>query len=318
MSSSVSVDASTSTYDIVHTTTYAYSESVLVSQHVARLSPRPLPHQRCVEHTLHIDPEPAVRNEHLDYFGNRTTFFSIEQRHRALTVTARSRVIVAPRSVPASGPERGGEPMEGGLEMPPGGVPAWEAATDRTVLPIDALECVFDSPSIRRSQKFSEYAAPCFPAGRPLDEALAELTRQIFEDFVFEPGSTTVTTDLEDVFTRRRGVCQDFAGVQMSCLRSLGLAAQYVSGYLETIPPPGLPRRIGADASHAWVAVYCPGVGWLESDPTNNMVPSTAHLTVARGRDYGDVSPIRGVILGGGEHSLHVSVDVARVDVAPG
>lgn len=313
MSSSVSVDASPSTFDVVHTTAYAYSESVLVSQHVARLSPRPMPHQVLVDHTLHVDPEPAARNEYLDYFGNRTTFFSIEQSHRSLTVTARSRIVVAPRSVVLTDADPAGAQAD---EAPAASVPAWEAATSREVMPIDALECVFDSPSIRRSSQFAEYAAPCFPPGRPLNEALADLSRQIFEDFAFDPGSTTVATDVAEAFKRRRGVCQDFAGVQIACLRSLGLAAQYVSGYLETLPPPGLPRRIGADASHAWLAVYCPGIGWLETDPTNNMVPSTGHVTVARGRDYGDVSPIRGVILGGGGHSLHVSVDVVRVDVA--
>lgn len=310
MSSSVSVDTSSVTYEVVHTTAYAYAESVLVSQHVARLSPRDLPHQVCVQHALTIDPEPAARAEHLDYFGNRTTLFSIERGHRALTVTARSRVIVGLRS---SSGEQSVEQAAGGGTVSGRSLP-WELATDRASLPVEALECLFDSPSIRRSSQFADYAASSFPPGRPLDEALRELTQRIFDDFTFEPGATTVTTDLQDVFRSRRGVCQDFAGIQIACLRSLGLAAQYVSGYLETLPPPGRPRQIGADASHAWLAVYCPGVGWIEVDPTNNMRPSTAHLTLAHGRDYSDVSPIRGVILGGGDHSLHVSVDVARVD----
>lgn len=317
MSSSVSVDASPVTYEIVHTTAYSYAESVLVSQHIARLSPRDLAHQQCLQHALAIDPEPVVRAEHLDYFGNRTTFFSIERGHRSLTVTARSRVTVGPRVLPAPEPEWPGGAAEGG-HTASAPFPPWEAASDRAALPIEALECVFDSPSIRRSSAFADYAAPSFPAGRPLDEAVQELTRRIFEDFTFEPGTTTVTTDLQDVLKSRRGVCQDFAGVGIACLRSLGLAAQYVSGYLETLPPPGRPRQIGADASHAWLAVYCPGVGWLETDPTNNMQPATAHVTLARGRDYGDVSPIRGVILGGGDHSLRVSVDVVRVEDSPG
>ena len=312
MSSSVSVDATPATYEIVHTTAYSYSESVLVSQHIARLSPRDLPHQTCVQHALTIDPEPAARGEHLDYFGNRTTFFAVERSHRSLTVTARSRVTVRPRGA-GVGPAAH-DRLQPDLDGTPDSLPPWEVATDRDLLPLEALECVFDSPSIRRSSQFADYAASSFPSGRPLDEALQELTQRIFDDFTFEPGATTVTTDLQDVFKSRRGVCQDFAGVGIACLRSLGLAAQYVSGYLETLPPPGRPRQIGADASHAWLAVYCPDVGWLETDPTNNMRPSTSHVTLARGRDYGDVSPIRGVILGGGDHSLQVSVDVARLD----
>jgi len=141
-----------------------------------------------------------------------------------------------------------------------------------------------------------------------------DLTGRIYADFAFDAEATDVTTSLSDVFRLRRGVCQDFARAEIACLRALGLPALYVSGYLETVPPPGKPRRIGADASHAWLAVYCPGSGWIDVDPTNNMLPSTGHITLGWGRDYGDVSPIRGVILGGGEHSLHVSVDVVRVD----
>jgi transglutaminase-like putative cysteine protease len=284
------------TYEVAHTTRYEYSESVSVSHHIARLTPRVLPHQECPHHELQIEPAPVGTRTHLDYFRNRATFFAMEGAHKALIVRAMSRVVVRPRSVPV-----------------PAGTPPWEGARDHDVLPLDAIECLFDSTSIRASEELAAYARPSFPPGRPVLEAVLELTRRIHEDFVFDPRATTIGTPLNDVFRLRRGVCQDFTRLEIACLRSMGLAAQYVSGYLETVPPPGTPRLAGADASHAWLAVYCPGTGWLEVDPTNNLVPSTRHVTLAWGRDYSDVSPIRGVILGGGDHSLQVNVDVIRV-----
>ena len=292
----MSADASV-LFDVVHRTTYQYNQAVSVSQHIARLTPRLLAHQLCVEHRLAVAPAPAVQTEHVDYFGNRATVFAMRGGHRHLRVDAYSRVRLQPRR------------MLRRHESPP-----WEAATNRDLLPLEALDCALDSPSIRSAPEYAAYARESFTPGRPLLEGLLDLNRRIFEDFTFEPGATTVTTDLAEVFRTRRGVCQDFACFGIACLRSLGLAAQYVSGYLETVPPPGQPRRIGADASHAWLAVYCPGFGWIEADPTNNLLPSTAHVTLASGRDYGDVSPLRGVILGGGHHVLAVNVDVVRVE----
>jgi transglutaminase-like putative cysteine protease len=283
-------------YEVLHTTRYGYSESVSVSHHIARLSPRVLPHQACVHHELQVEPAPAVTKTHQDYFGNPMTFFAMEGAHKSLTVRARSRVVITPKSLPA-----------------PASTPPWEAARDHDALPVDAIECLFDSASIRASEELVAYARPSFPPGRPLLEAVAELTRCIHEDFTFDTQATTVGTPLSDVFRLRRGVCQDFARLGIACLRSLGLAAHYVSGYMETVPPPGTPRLAGADASHAWLAVYCPGSGWIDVDPTNNLLPSTTHVTLAWGRDYSDVSPIRGVILGGGDHALQVNVDVIRV-----
>jgi len=296
MPSRVSADASV-LYDVVHTTSYQYSEAVSVSQHIARLTPRLLPHQLCLEHWLTIVPAPALQTEHVDYFGNRATVFAMRGGHRQLRVDAHSRVRLQPRRVLRR------------HESPP-----WEAATNRDLLPLEAVDCVVDSPLLRSAPEYGAYARESFTPGRPLLEALLDLTRRIFEDFTFEPGATTVATNLAEVFRTRRGVCQDFACFGIACLRSLGLAAEYVSGYLETVPAPGQPRRIGADASHAWLAVYCPGFGWIEADPTNNLLPSTGHVTLACGRDYGDISPLRGVILGGGRHLLSVSVDVARVE----
>jgi transglutaminase-like putative cysteine protease len=293
----VSADRSPVKYEIVHTTEYNYSESVAVSHHLAHLSPRVLPHQQPLHHDLQIEPVPAVMTTHTDYFGNPATFFAMQGAHKRLTVRARSRVAVQATEVP-----------------PPSDTLPWEAAADRAALPLEALEFVFDSSAlITPGAELRAYARAAFPPRAPLLEAVLELTRRIHEDFTFDREATTVATPLAAVFRSRRGVCQDFARLEIACLRSVGLPARYVSGYLETLPPPGRPRLVGADASHAWVAVYCPGVGWLHVDPTSNVMPSQGHVSVAWGRDYSDVSPIRGVILGGGKHTLRVNVDVVRL-----
>jgi len=296
MPNSASAELSVVTYEVVHRTQYTYSQPVMVSHHLARLGPRTLSYQECLDHTLRIEPAPAVQAAHTDYFGNATTFFAMQGPHTGLAVTARSTVSVTPRSLP-----------------PPSNTPSWEVAAVRSSLPLLALDGLFDSLTADAAKTALEYARPSFPQGRPYLEAVLDLTGRLYADFTFDPEATTVTTSLADVFRLRRGVCQDFARAGIACLRALGLPALYVSGYLETVPPPGKPRRVGADASHAWIAVYCPGSGWIDVDPTNNMLPSTGHITLGWGRDYGDVSPVRGVILGGGEHTLQVSVDVVRV-----
>jgi transglutaminase-like putative cysteine protease len=234
--------------------------------------------------------------EHVDYFGNPMTFFATQSAHKRLSVQARSTVEVnlLPQPVLSS-------------------APAWERAADRTSMPLDAIECVLDPAPPRLRAALAAYTRASFRAERPLLEAVADLTARIHAEFTYDRGATTVATPLAQVFSSRRGVCQDFARLEVACLRSLGLAARYVSGYLETTPPAGVSRLIGADASHAWLAVHAPGLGWVDVDPTNNLFPSDRHITLAWGRDYSDVSPIRGVILGGGEHSLRVSVDVSRV-----
>ncbi|HTF67752.1 MAG TPA: transglutaminase family protein, partial [Edaphobacter sp.] len=187
-------------------------------------------------------------------------------------------------------------------------------ANDHTPAGLEAYQFVFESPRIRIRPEFAAYALQSFTPGRPLAEALLDLTARIHKDFRFDSKVTNVRTPTEEVFRKRRGVCQDFAHLQIACLRSLNLAARYVSGYLRTYPPPGRPRLVGADASHAWVSAYCPGIGWLDMDPTNNLVPSDGHVTLAWGRDYGDISPLRGLILGGGAHTLKVSVDMEPLD----
>ena len=284
-------------YEVLHTTEYAYTESVAVSHHMARLRPRDLPHQRCVHHELDIEPAPAVTSTHVDYFGNAVTFFAMQGAHKSLIVRARSTV-----------------EADGSTRAAPAETPPWETATDRSALTLDALEFLFDSTDPAPTPGLEPYARASFQKGRPLLEAVVELTGRIHDEFTFDSKATTVATPLGDVFKSRRGVCQDFARLEIACLRTLGIPAQYVSGYLETVPPPGTPRLLGADASHAWLAVYCPGIGWIPVDPTNNLLPSDTHITLAWGRDYDDVSPVRGVILGGGAHTLRVQVDVVRIE----
>jgi transglutaminase-like putative cysteine protease len=288
----------TTRYEIVHTTEYNYSDSVALSHHVARLSPRSLAYQESVAHELQIDPSPAVTSRYQDYFGNGVTFFAMLGAHKRLTVRARSQVSLSSPTPPV-----------------PSETAAWETATDQTALPFEALEFVFDGMGSKGASEMGTFARQSFPPGRPLLEAVIDLTARIHSQFTFDPKATTVATPLSEFFRARRGVCQDFARLEIACLRTLGLAARYVSGYLETVPAPGTPRLLGADASHAWLAVYCPEIGWIHVDPTNNLLPSDRHVILAWGPNYSDVSPIRGVILGGGDHSLRVNVDVNRLEV---
>ena len=285
-------------YQITHHTTYTYGSDVSVSHHVAHLTPREFPRQHCREHKLLLTPAPAVTSSRDDYFGNPTTFFTLEGAHRELVITSRSVIEVAPTQHPA-----------------PETTPPWETIRGRCLgdghePAHEAGEYVFQSPYVPRREEYSRYAAACFPERRRLLAGVIELTGKIFHEFKFDPKATTIATPLEQVLKEKRGVCQDFAHFQIACLRSLGLPARYVSGYLETLPPPGKPKLVGSDASHAWVQVWCGDAGWIDVDPTNNLLPSDRHITVAWGRDFSDVSPIRGVVVGGGKHTLDVGVDV--------
>jgi transglutaminase-like putative cysteine protease len=290
------------TYRIVHNTTYRYKQPVSFGTHVTYLIPRSLPHHACISHELVVTPAPDSLRERFDYFGNRFTFFTIQEPHGELNIEARSRVLV-----------------EGPSVKWPESAPAWDEVvrslgSDHSEAGLEAYQFVFESPRVSPGSGFAAYAAPSFPPARRLTEALLDLTARIHKDFRFDSRATTVRTSPEEVLRSRRGVCQDFAHLQVACLRSLSLAARYVSGYIRTYPPPGRPRLVGADASHAWVSVYCPGTGWLDVDPTNNLIPSESHVTLAWGRDYGDVSPVRGVILGGRDHKLQVRVDMEPLD----
>ena len=291
-------------YKILHRTTYRYKHSVSVGNHVACLKPRSTPRQQLIKVELKILPTPATCVERTDYFGNRQCLFTVQEPHKELVVEARSEVRVSAEKTAR---------MQDGI--------SWEEVArtipfDLSREGLEAEQFVFESPRIRVRQEFAEYAMQSFTPGRPMQEALLDLTARIHTDFLFDSKVTNVRTPPEEVFKKRRGVCQDFAHVQIACLRSLNLAARYVSGYLRTYPPPGRPRLIGADASHAWVSAYCPGSGWLDVDPTNNVVPSDGHVTLAWGRDYGDVSPLRGLVLGGGDHTLRVGVDMEPVGMA--
>ncbi len=288
-------------YKLIHRTTYKYRYPVSFGNHVACLKPRSFLQNCLLQNDLKIEPTPTTLTERTDYFGNCLFFFTVEEPHTKLVVEATSQVVI---SADPNG------------TLPPS--PPWEDSTtplarDHTSEGLEAYQFQFESPRIRIRPEFAAYALQSFTPGRPMREALFDLTTRIYKDFRFDAKATNVRTPTEEVFKRRGGVCQDFAHVQIACLRSINIAARYVSGYLRTYPPPGKPRLVGADASHAWVSAYCRGVGWLDMDPTNNVAPTDGHVTLAWGRDYGDVSPLRGLILGGGGHTLKVEVDLEPI-----
>lgn len=285
--------------EVRHETAYAYGSPVELAQHVAFLRPRDDAAQRLLDFQLSIEPTPSWRTDAIDGFGNTRTVFALTAPHESLRVRTRS--IVAPVAAAA-----------------PGLAPAWEAARERWRYvsgqpPQAAAEFVFPSPLLPSHAALRDWARPSFPPGRPLDEAALDLMHRLHAEFAYAPEATHVATPLLEAFERREGVCQDFAHVLIAGLRALGLAARYVSGYLLTEPPAGQPRLLGADASHAWVALALPqadgGTVWLELDPTNDCVAAASHVRLAFGRDYGDVTPLRGVIRGGGRHRLEVRVD---------
>jgi transglutaminase-like putative cysteine protease len=286
-------------YTITHTTTFQYAGRVSISQHAAHLRPRKAPRQSVKRFRLKVSPKASDERVLTDYFGNPQNFFVVEGQHNRLEVSAISEVEVEPA------PKRDAA-----------STPAWETLSyyfdnDGLAGGEDRAHCIFDSPMIRANRALADYAKPFFKDGRPILEGAVDLCSAIHKDFAFDPTATTVSTPLEEMFLKRRGVCQDFAHLQIGCLRSLGLPARYVSGYILTAPPPGQPKLLGSDASHAWVSVYCgEQMGWVDLDPTNDLLTSDQHITVAWGRDYEDVSPLRGQITGTGSHSLFVAVDV--------
>jgi len=295
------------TYRVTHRTEYRYESEVSASYGELHLLPRDFPGQVCRESELRIEPEPEDFRERTDFYGNRTAYFAVLEAHTRLSITAESVVDVDGR--------------QGGLAL--AGDQPWETARDRLRLDeagdlLEARDFLLDSPMVAVSPALLAYAAPSFPGGRPIVEALADLTSRINRDFTYKPGSTSVATSLTELLERRQGVCQDFALLAIGCLRSLGLAARYVSGYIETYPPPGRPRIVGADASHAWASSFVPDVGWVDLDPTNDQFVGDRYVTTAWGRDYRDVSPVKGVIYTEStSDEMEVSVDVARVDESP-
>lgn len=276
-----------------HTTTYLYGSPVAVCQTQLHLKPRSMPRQRVVSNEIEIRPEPAFQLTREDYFGNEFTYFSIHEPHQTLTVTSISQVELHPE-----------EPPHEGL------TPPWEEARDEvraasTDEIFRAREFTFRSPFVKVGPEFAAYAEASFEPGRPIAEATWDLCHRIFKEFRYDPRATTISTPVNQVLKTRRGVCQDFAHLMIACLRSLGIPARYISGYLRSGKD-----SIGAEASHAWCSVFCPGFGWLDFDPTNDVIPQHNHLTVAYGRDYSDVAPVSGVAIGGGEQMITVSVEV--------
>ncbi len=291
-----------SRYRITHKTRYQYSDPVAICQNQVMMLPRQLPRVRCHDLQVEILPTPGQLGSHTDYFGNPVKTFAIETAHRELSVTVTSDVEVAATDFPDA--ERT-EPWERVRD-------AIADATDRCWF--EVYEFLYPSPLVAIESGFAEYAAGSFTPGRPILDAGLDLTRRIHRDFKYDVTATKVDTTAVAAFGLRAGVCQDFAHIEIACLRAIGLAARYVSGYLRTIPPKGKPRLVGADQSHAWLSLYGgTEIGWVDLDPTNACLVATDHVPICVGRDYRDVSPMRGVVLGGGSTALTVSVDVVPV-----
>jgi len=285
-------------YLVKHRTTYRYLQDVSYSCHLAHLHLRETPCQHVLASDVSLKPEPAAREQRSDFFGNLCEWFNLDQPHTFLEVLAESRVRV---EEPAPHDPKRSE--------------SWESVRQRLEQPgddetRDAVQFIFDSPLTAFKSDVAAYAAKSFSPGRPLLAGALELMSRIHEDFRYDTTVTDATTPVDQVFEIRAGVCQDLAHVGIAAMRSLGLPARYVSGYLLTRPPPGMPRLLGADASHAWFSVWAPPFGWIDLDPTNNVAVGEGHVTLAYGRDYADVAPLNGIILGGHDHVIEVGVDV--------
>ena len=303
-------------FRVTHTTTYNYGDPVAVCHNQVHLTPREGRRVKCPSHRLTIRPTPAHAVHRRDYFGNLVHWFSIEESHRRLTITATSRVRVFPPEYSEDAPSPSWEAVRDSLRD--GSADNW----------LEAVQFTFESASIPLSEELADYARPSFPPGRPILQGVRELTSRLYTDFEYDPRATEVTTPTLQAFAMKRGVCQDFAHIEIACLRSLGLAARYVSGYLRTVaaprngcgaadpsrPAPGEVPLVGADQSHAWLSVFCGPLGWLEFDPTNDTMCSLDHIMLAWGREYSDVAPIKGVFLGGGAQSHTVAVDVQPLE----
>ena len=304
---------------ITHETTYDYAPVVETAQHITHLRPLTLLTQQLVSHSLDVQPPPAQQMKALDVYGNTRTFFALDYAHHALRVTAHSLVDTTEPPAPP---------------LTPDGSPPWEQVRERFRYRAGggwdaAAEFTFPSDYVPRHDDFVAYARPSFTPGTPVLVVAQDLMQRIFKDFTYESLSTDVSTPAVEALAQRKGVCQDFAHIMIACMRAMGLPARYVSGYLLTMPPEGQPRLIGSDASHAWASVYVPQPvgagasalagdvdtsGWFDFDPTNNRSPGEDYVTLAIGRDYGDVSPMRGVIHGGARHTLQVGVTVEPVE----
>jgi transglutaminase-like putative cysteine protease len=289
-------------YQVKHITKYKYAGKVSHCYNLANLLPRNTARQSCLESRIVVSPQETHANKRTDYFGNNSYHFEIQTPHSELSITAESVIDVAEI--------RSDLNFDFGISYADAlsflkKVPAIEV--------IQAREFCLDSPMIKTSKELADYARPSFSLSRQLYTCVEELTSRIFQDFTYAPGFTNIATPLSEVLAHKKGVCQDFAHLQVGCLRAMGIPAKYVSGYMETLPPLGQKKLVGADATHAWIAYYSPQEGWIEFDPTNNVRAGIQHIVTAEGRDYYDVTPLKGVIFGGGKSPiLEVSVNVAR------
>ncbi|MEO5683597.1 MAG: transglutaminase family protein [Chitinophagaceae bacterium] len=289
-------------YKITHTTNYIYNEPVSICHNIARLIPRSFDKQLCKKSAVSITPQPGVIDEFEDFFGNRVMYFAIQQEHKKLTVTVTSEV----EKMNSGSPEINlytDVPWQDVKELAKQSTAAW----------LDVHQYIPETIFTTATSEISAYALQSYTPGRPMYEASYHLMQRIYQDFEFTPGFTTVSTPISEVMKARKGVCQDFAHLAIACVRSVGLPARYISGYLETMAPPGKEKLAGADASHAWFSVYIPYMGWVDFDPTNNQLPGPQHITACWGRDYADIAPLKGVIINSGPHLLSVSVDVKRL-----
>lgn len=278
-------------YHVRHLTRYDYHAGVSLSQHQLRLQPRTTSRQRIENFRVAVEPAPREHHDYTDYHGNAAAFVTVEGNHSRLSVCSLFDV-----------------ELSAAAEIVPSETPAWESVRDNRRGPqigaaLEANEFLFDSPLLKAGEQFADYACPSFAKSRPILGACLDLTARIYKDFTFDATATDVSTPILQVLKQRRGVCQDFAHLQIVCLRSLGIPARYLSGYINTLPPPGQPKLTGADASHAWISFYCGGLGWIDLDPTNNVSPALEHITVAWGRDYSEIAPIRGLTLGIGRRN---------------
>ena len=295
-------------YHVIHETRYDYGSAVSLSQQMLHLRPRASPWQTLIDYRLQVDPEPSWHKIGTDAFGNPVEWLAFFQPHEILTLHSEMRVDLSPHVIDSLSTSIPWDTLTTRL--------AYSSARPSDSGDLEAKRYLFRSPNVPIKQELAAYAADCFSAGRPVLEATHALMEKIYSEFEFDPEATTNATPVLEVMANKRGVCQDFAHLMIACLRALSIPARYMSGYLLTHPPPGKPRMVGADASHAWISVYAPGSagGWIEFDPTNNLLPDTQHITIGWGRDFSDVSPMRGVILGGGGHEPEVAVTVTPMD----
>lgn len=304
-------------YRITHKTEYLYEAAASLCYNEVRLLPRSFTHALFTQHCLNayavVEPVWGDHRERIDFFGNRVLFYAIRQPHEAMTIIVNSQVRLDTQPGAAT-PFRRDELLAHAIQTPP-----WEQVRDqlrKELSPalVDARQYAMPSPLTPINTELLAYAQPSFAIQRPILEAVYDLMTRIYHDFAFVPGVTTVATPISEVLAQRRGVCQDFAHVMIGCLRAKGLAARYVSGYIETLPPPGQEKLQGSDASHAWCSVYVSELGWLDFDPTNHLLPADQHVTLGWGRDFADVTPLKGVFFGDGRHQLKVSVDMVRIE----